>query len=297
MSDQQGTPFQQPTSAANEFTKLVFVVNQLLRGKATAALVEVLACTNAGGIAPVGTVDVRMLVSQVNGQGGNPEPHGPMYSLPYHRLQGGAFAVIVDPKAGDIGVAVFCSRDSTAAFSSKGQASPASDDVMGFNSGLYLGGFLNGTPASYVAFTSSGIQIVDPQSITLQAPTVTVQATVVAINASSQATIQTATAVIDASAQATIQAPTIALEGTVNQTAGDVTLAQQLTVTGATVLDGGVSVTGGSGAVVTGTVAVTGSVTATVDVTANGKSLHNHDHGPGTYHAGATAVTGTSDPP
>lgn len=271
MSEQQGTPYQQPASAANEWTKLVFVFNQLLRGKATAALVQVLGCSNAGGIAPVGTVDVYMLVNQVNGQGGSPTPHGPMYSLPYHRLQGGTFAVIIDPKPGDIGLAVFCSRDSSPSVHAHGPAPPGSDDVMGFNSGMYLGGFLNGIPTSYVAFTSSGIQIVDPQAITLQAPTVTIQAT---------------NATINASTQVTVQSPAIALEG-------NVTVFETLTVVEATGLGGGVSVTGGSGPNT-----VTGSLAVTVDVTAGGKSLHNHVHaGQGSLVAGATPVTGNTAAP
>lgn len=188
MTDQQGTPYQQPTSAANDWTALAFIFNQLLRGKASAALVKVLACSNAGGIAPVGTVDVQMLVSQVNGAGQSPEPHGPMYGLPYHRLQGGTFAAIIDPQPGDIGIAVFCSRDSTGAFAAKGAASPASDDVMGFNSGMYLGGFLNAAPTSYVAFVpGQGIKVVDPLKITLQAPTIALQG---AVQGSSTAVFQ-----------------------------------------------------------------------------------------------------------
>lgn len=270
MSDQAGTPYQQPTSAANEWTKLVFVFNQLLRGKATAGLVEVLACTNAGGIAPVGTVDVRLLVNQVDGQGGSPTPHGPMYSLPYHRLQGGTFAAIIDPAPGDIGLAVFCMRDSTAAFAAKGPASPASDDVMGFNSGMYFGGFLNGTPTDYVAISAAGIKIVSPTAVTVQAPTVTVQA-------ATSATVTAPTVTVTATTKAQVTSPDIEL-------VGNTTVTGTLTVTGAAALEGGIAVTGGSG---TNTVA--GTLSATVDVTANGKSLHNHVHGGVTTGSGSTA--------
>jgi hypothetical protein len=211
MSDQGGIPFQQPTSAANDWLALAFVFNQLLRGKATAALVKVLACTNAGGIVPAGTVDVQMLVNQVDGQGGSPTPHGPIYGMPYARLQGGAFAAIIDPVPGDIGLAVFCSRDSTAAVAAQGPANPGSDDVLGFTSGMYFGGFLNAQPTSYVSYTpGTGIRIVDPLAVLVQAPTVTVQAT---------------NATVDASTQATVQAPLIAL-------IGNTTVTGTLTVTG-----------------------------------------------------------------
>jgi hypothetical protein len=256
MSDQQGTPYQQPTSAANDWAATLFVVNQILAGKATAGLVRVIACTNAGGIVPVGTVDVELLVNQVDGQGGSPTQHGPMYSLPYFRLQGGTFAAIIDPQPGDIGLAVFCMRDSTAAFAAKGPASPASADVMGFNSGMYFGGFLNATPTDYVAFVpGQGIKVVSPTAVTVQAPTVTV----------------------NASTKAQVTSPDIELTG-------NTTVTGTLTVTGAAALEGGLAVSGGSG---TNTVA--GTLSATVDVTANGKSLHNHVHGGVTTGSGSTA--------
>lgn len=271
MSDQEGIPYQQPTSAASDWLSVLFMVNQILLGKATAGLVKVIACTNAGGIAPVGTVDVQLLVAQVDGSGGSPTPHGPMYSLPYYRLQGGAFAAIIDPVPGDIGLAVFCMRDSTAAFAAKGPASPASADVMGFNSGMYFGGFLNGVPTSYVAYVPGvGVKIFDPASITIQAPQVTVTA---------------ATAIVTATTKAQVTSPDIELVGNTKVTG-------TLTVTGAAALEGGIAVTGGSGP---NTIA--GALTVTGDVTADGTSVHNHDHGPGTYVAGSTPVTGDSGPP
>lgn len=272
MSDpsQGGVPYQQPNSAANDWLAQVFVLDQILRGKATAALVTVLACTNDGGIVPAGTVDVQMLVNQVDGNGGSPTPHGPLYKLPYHRLQGGKFAAIIDPSPGDIGLAVFCSRDSTAAVAALGVANPGSDDVMGYTSGMYFGGFLNGTPTDYVAISAAGIKIISPTAVSIQAPTVTVQAANVTVNATTKAQVTS---------------PDIEL-------VGNTTVTGSLTVTGAAALEGGLAVTGGSGATVAGTIA------ATVDVTAAGKSLHNHVHaGQGSLVAGSTPVTGSTAVP
>lgn len=271
MSDQGGTPYQQATSAANDWMAQLFIFNQLLRGKATAALVKVLACTNAGGIVPAGTVDVQILVYQVDGNGGSPTPHGPLYNVPYNRLQGGHFAAIIDPVPGDIGLAVFCSRDSSAAVVAKGHASPGSDDVMGMTSGMYFGGFLNGVPTSYVAYVPGvGIKIVDPVAVAIQAPTVTVQA----VNAT-----------VTATTKAQVTSPDIEL-------VGNTVVTGSLTVTGAAALEGGLAVTGGTGATVAGTLA------ATVDVTAAGKSLHNHVHaGTGSLVAGSTPVTGSTATP
>lgn len=163
------SPFQQPSSAANDYTKLVFVFQQLMRGVATATLVRVDACTNDGGLVPSGTVDVTPLVNQVDGQG-QPVPHITVYGIPYNRIQGGANAVILDPVAGDIGVCVFASRDITSVKATKAQANPASSRVFDYADGLYLGGFLNGTPSQYVRFSSSGIEVVSPTKVTLRAP-------------------------------------------------------------------------------------------------------------------------------
>lgn len=125
----------------------------------TATLVRVEACTNDGELSPVGFVDVTPLVNQVDGAG-NPTPHVTIFGLPYSRFQGGTSAIILDPQAGDIGVAVFASRDISKVKSTKAQANPGSLRTYDFADGIYLGGLLNGTPTQYIRFTDSGIEIV-----------------------------------------------------------------------------------------------------------------------------------------
>lgn len=163
-----GIPFQQPGSAANDYTKLVFVFQQLLRGIATATIVRVEACSNAGGITAVGTVDVTPMVNQVDGAGA-PIPHGTIYGMPYQRAQGGENAVILDPVKGDLGIAVFASRDISSVKAAKGPANPGSARVFDYADGMYIGGLLNGTPTQYVAFQADGIKILTPQTLTLEA--------------------------------------------------------------------------------------------------------------------------------
>jgi hypothetical protein len=85
-----------------------------------------------------------------------------MYGLPYLRIQGGVNAVIIDPQPGDIGIAVFASRDITNVKSTKAQANPGSFRMHDFSDGMYLGGLLNGVPSQYVQFSSDGISIVCP---------------------------------------------------------------------------------------------------------------------------------------
>ena len=190
----------QPSTLWGVYNNLIFVIQQALAKVQTATLVQVQACSNDGGVSPVGTVDVLILVNQINSQGVQ-TPHVTMYSLPYLRIQGGANAVIMDPQPGDIGIAVFASRDITNVKSTKAQANPGSYRTHDFSDGLYLGGVLNAVPSQYLQFTADGITIVSPGTITLQAPN-------------------------------------IVLNGALSQIGGIATMAETLTVTGDVTADG-----------------------------------------------------------
>ena len=146
-SDANGIPSGQLKAASTwgEFNNMAFMVQQALGKMQTAALVRIEACTNAGGLSPVGYVDVTPMVNQLDGQG-NPTPHVTIYNVPYFRLQGGANGIIIDPQKGDIGVAVFASRDISQVKSTKKQGNPGSHRQYSFADGMYLGGMLNGTP-------------------------------------------------------------------------------------------------------------------------------------------------------
>jgi phage baseplate assembly protein gpV len=189
----------QPSTLWGVHNNLAFIVQQALSKVQTATVVKVIACSNAGGVSPVGTVDVQILVNQISGQK-VATPHVTMYGLPYLRIQGGANAVIIDPQPGDIGIAVFASRDITTVKSTKAQASPNTFRMHDFADGMYLGGLLNGTPTQYVQFGSGGVTIVSPDTITLTAPN-------------------------------------IVLNGAVAQSGGNVTMAEDLTVGGDVVAD------------------------------------------------------------
>lgn len=181
-----------PSDAFGEYNKLAFVVKQAISKMQTATIVRIEACTNSGDNSPVGFVDVTPQVNQVDGSG-NPTPHGRINNLPYLRMQGGANAVILDPQVGDLGIAVFASRDISKVKSTKAQANPGSLRTYNFSDGIYLGGLLNGVPTQYIRFSSEGIEIVSPTAIKLQAPNIT-------------------------------------LAGAVAQSGGDVTMSQKLTV-------------------------------------------------------------------
>lgn len=168
------------------------VIHNLLSKLQTVTLVQVVAVDGAG-VAPVGTVDVQPLVQMVDGAG-NVYAVGKIFSVPYLRLQGGVNAIICDPVVGDIGLCAFASRDISAVKRNKAESAPASRRQHDWNDGLYIGGFLNGTPQQYVQFASNGIVIHSPKSITLEAPNIKLQASSVttqtgsfAVNASQTA--------------------------------------------------------------------------------------------------------------
>lgn len=164
-----------PQTDANQFSAISFVIKQYLAGVRTAMPVIVRDVRNAGGIEPVGTVDVEPLVSQLDGSG-KIVSHGIIYDMPYLRMQGGANAIILDPEVGDIGLAVVSDRDVSNVKSTRKVSAPGSNRRNHFSDGFYFGGFLNGNPAQYMRFSSDGIDLVSPTAINMQAPNINLNA-------------------------------------------------------------------------------------------------------------------------
>ena len=158
-------PLALPSDFDSEQNGLNFAIQQAMLKLQTALPVRVMAVRNAG-LAPVGQVDIQVLVDMVDGQG-NTVQHGTISNVPYFRLQGGTNAVIVDPSPGDIGMACLCSRDISAVKSVKDAAPPGSWRSHDFSDALYLGGFLNGTPTSYVQITEGGILVHNTSGVKL----------------------------------------------------------------------------------------------------------------------------------
>lgn len=150
-----------PTSAASEYNALEFIATQVVNRISTATLVKVQSVTNTPGqLAAVGHVDVLPLVNQMDGNG-NATPHQIVHNLSYFRYQGGANAVLIDPQAGDIGLAVFCDRDVSAVKANSAQSNPGSGRRFDMADGIFIGLCLAGAPTQYIAFTSDGITIAD----------------------------------------------------------------------------------------------------------------------------------------
>lgn len=158
------------TTGNSDFNAMAFVIKMLINRIGGATLVQVVSVSSPGGIAPTGMVTVQPMVDQVDTLD-NTTQHGPLHNLPYFRLQGGTNAVIIDPKAGDIGLAVFASRDITKVKASKKRSPPGSRRKHSMADGLYIGGFLNGTPTTYVLMNDAGEVVVkSPTKVTVDAP-------------------------------------------------------------------------------------------------------------------------------
>ena len=248
-----------PSDLTGDFNALRYLAVSLLSEMETATLVKVVSCSNSGGVSPVGTVQVQPLVNQLDGQN-RPIPQPQLYDVPYFRIQGGSNAIIIDPEPGDLGICVFASRDISTVKKAKGQASPGSQRKYDLGDAIYIGGVLNGSPTQYIQFNSSGITVNSPTKVHVVAPDVTV-------DASSSATVNTSTATVTADTAA------MTISATFEVTCPASTFNGPLTVTGPFSGQGGMTITGGSGASITGDLVQTGG-----NLTSNGTNLHTHTH-------------------
>lgn len=244
-----------PSTAFGDYNNLNFVIQQLLAKVQTSLPVKVVACSNSGGVSPVGFVDVVPMVDQTAADGTS-VPHATIFNLPYSRVQGGSNAIIIDPQVGDIGVAVFASRDISRVKNTRNSGLPGSYRKYSFSDGMYLFGILNSAPTQYIQFVPGGIVIHSPAAVTIDAPVATV-------TASTSATITTANMTVN----------------------GPLTVNGATTINGLATVNGGMSQTGASN-----TATFAGSMTVTGDVTASGKSLATHKHGGVTVGGGQTGT-------
>lgn len=165
--------FRDSSGINSEINALRFVVKSVLSEVATSAVVRVVGARSNGELAPPGTVDVQILVHQADGAG-NSYPHDTIFNVPYGRAQNGIHGIIMDPKAGDIGVIVCASRDISAVKANKGDASPpGSHRRHDLADALYVGTVIaKAAPQQYVQFTDQGLTLVSPGTITIRAPAI-----------------------------------------------------------------------------------------------------------------------------
>lgn len=146
----------------SEYNAISFLVQQAIREQVNTCIVcKVVARSGA-------YVDVLPLVTQISGKGEAVQPTT-LYKLPYMRYHAGIAAVILDPVPGDIGLAVFASKDcSNVKTGTNTPQQPGSFRGNTMANGFYIGGFLNKTPSTFVELKQSGeIVITAPGGLTV----------------------------------------------------------------------------------------------------------------------------------
>jgi len=254
---------------SSDYNAKTFHIRQELYKLNTSTLVRVEAVKVDGRISPVGYVDVKPLVDQMDGQG-NPVEHGIIYNVPYVRIQGGSNAFIIDPKAGDIGMCNFADRDISRVKENKVPSLPGSKRLMSMSDGLYTGGLLNGTPERYVLIDDDGIEIEGNALVSINATNVNVTATTVTVTATDKIKL-IATTLLE------ITSPLTTISGILD-------VAGNILAKASIVLSGGIAGDGGAPA------------SATAGFSVNGKVIDDvHEHESGTYLDGQSLpVTGDS---
>lgn len=152
-----GAPFE---TQFHEGRMQEWIIQRLIRQIHTATLVKVLKVYPAAGA--VGFVDVQPLIQQQTTNNVVIDS-APMYRMPFMRVQGGQSALIIDPVAGDLGLAVFCERDITAVVRTQDEGPAPTNRAYDAGDGVYLGGFLNQDPQQWLKFApTGGSELVSP---------------------------------------------------------------------------------------------------------------------------------------
>jgi hypothetical protein len=165
---------QTPEDSNNEYNARDFQTEQRLKDVHTALPVRVLEVfpqtpgPEKQGDHGFGFVHVTLEIDQIDNEDKAIETE-PIYNLPYSRIQGGECALVIDPKPGDIGWAVFCERDISKFKRTRQRSLPDSLRMHSQSDGVYLGGILNDPPRLYVQVREDGGVIIecDDQNLTV----------------------------------------------------------------------------------------------------------------------------------
>lgn len=160
MQQSQGSPIRVGQSVGGATQDLAVIWAQLAQ-MSTCELVKVVAVDGD-------RISVQPLLFKVDADN-NSVKRGVVHNVPFIRIQGGANAIIIDPKVGDIGMCCYASRDISLLKRIKDFVAPNSKRIYDVSDAIYIGGVLNGTPTQYVEFTDSGINITSPNQVTINA--------------------------------------------------------------------------------------------------------------------------------
>ena len=169
-------------SASSPYNAISFVIENAVKGMVNTAIpVRVDSCTKPGTGGAAGYVSCTPLVTPMSSDNKSYAPVS-LPQLPFFRLQCGKAALVLDPKPGDIGLAIFAQQDcSTVQQSASDPVQPGSFRSFDMADGFYVGGFLNGAPTGYIELTDDGgkINVKCSTSVNVTAPTVNITGNVV----------------------------------------------------------------------------------------------------------------------
>ncbi len=246
--------FANPYSSTSQFNANDFQIQQALRKISTVFLARIDSCSTQG-VSGSGRVSATPLTTQIDGVG-NAIPATELLHLPFYRLQQGIGAVILDPVPGDIGVFVSCKSDiSNIDKDTKAPQRPGSFREFDQSDSVMVGAIHTRDPQVY-------IHIKQDQTILIHAPQGVRIETDADVEIEAKGDLK---ANVSGNAELTAK-------GNVSITSPQTTIHGPLTVTGAIIGQGGLAISGGSGA------SVSGSLSATGDVKAGSISLQNHVH-------------------
>lgn len=141
-----------PNKGNSSLNTLVGIIDNALSSVSTAMPVTVLQVYKNH------TVDVMPMVDMLD-NAGNAVEHAPITAIPYARLQGGDYGLIIEPKVGDKGLVVFASRDISDVVQSKGKAKPASLRKHSMSDGMYIASLLYEEPETYLRIEKEHVTI------------------------------------------------------------------------------------------------------------------------------------------
>lgn len=146
------------------YNQLCYMVRQIIAEMVnTSSLVSVSGVDGGGTGNPAGFVSATPLVSQTDAKG-NALPMVPIPKLRFFRYQAGKAAIVLDPIAGDQGVAVFFKQDSSGVSDGAKEAVvPGSFRSFDQSDGVVLSGVQNQAPTVWIELTQD-------ETVTIHAP-------------------------------------------------------------------------------------------------------------------------------
>lgn len=225
-------------TGSSDLNALHFMIKSIVKGMVNTAIpVRVDAVVRTGEGKGADYLSATPLV-EMRSASGEAIPNVSIPKLRWFRLQHGKAAVICDPKVGDIGLAVFAQQDVSALTGGNAPVQPGSFRCFDMSDGFYIGGFWGQKPETFIHLEDTGhITITGPHAVT----------------------VNTKTATVNAEESVKVDTPKTLFTG-------DVTIEKTLTVKEKITGSGGLAVSGGGGATVSG------------DVVADGISLKAHTH-------------------